>query len=73
MGLGLDSLPSPLESGTAGSGYAFLLESIKHQGISAFNTAPSSYQSFHNVKDFNVRGDGTMDDTDSLSASSFLK
>jgi glucan 1,3-beta-glucosidase len=62
---GPDSLPpSPLESGTAGS--AFWLERIKHQGISAFNVAPSSYQVFRNVKDFRARGDGTTDDTNAI-------
>ncbi|KZP09346.1 glycoside hydrolase family 55 protein [Athelia psychrophila] len=41
----------------------FWLEKIKHQGISAFNAEPDSYQVFRNVKDFGAKGDGWTDDT----------
>jgi hypothetical protein len=34
----------------------YWLELIKHQGISAFNSNPSSYQVFRNVKDFGAKG-----------------
>lgn len=34
----------------------YWLEEIKHQGISAFNIDPSSYQVFRNVKDFGAIG-----------------
>ncbi|TFK36999.1 exo-beta-1,3-glucanase [Crucibulum laeve] len=61
-GLGT-SCSSPLGAGTASSSDPFWLESIKHQGISAFNSNPSGYQVFRNVKDFGAKGDGTTDDT----------
>ena len=50
-------------TGTAASGDPFWMESIKHQGIAAFNSNPSSYQVFRNVKDFGAVGDGVADDT----------
>jgi glucan 1,3-beta-glucosidase len=34
----------------------YWLETIKHQGISAFNSNPGSYQVFRNVKDFGAKG-----------------
>jgi glucan 1,3-beta-glucosidase len=34
----------------------YWLELINHQGISAFNSNPSSYQVFRNVKDFGAKG-----------------
>ncbi|KAH9484138.1 putative glucan endo-1,3-beta-glucosidase [Psilocybe cubensis] len=39
------------------------MQSIKHQGTSAFNSNPSGYQVFRNVKDFGAKGDGFTDDT----------
>jgi glucan 1,3-beta-glucosidase len=54
---------SPLVSGSAAPGDPFWLEGIRHQGISAFNANPASYQVFRNVKDFGATGDGTTDDT----------
>jgi hypothetical protein len=39
-----------LGSGISGENDAFWMENIKHQGISAFNSDPSKYQVFRNVK-----------------------
>lgn len=41
---------TPLGGGSAAAGDPYWLESVKHQGIAAFNTAPSTYQVFRNVK-----------------------
>ncbi|PIL24167.1 hypothetical protein GSI_13920 [Ganoderma sinense ZZ0214-1] len=50
-------------AGTAAPGAPYWLQSIKHQGIAAFNANPSGYQVFRNVKDFGAVGDGVADDT----------
>ena len=64
MSSGLGSpCSSLLESGTASPDDPFWLESIRHQGISAFNSDSASYQVFRNVKNFGAKGDGITDDT----------
>lgn len=42
---------------------AYWMEDVQHQGISSFNSDPSSYEVFRNVKDFGAKGDGVTDDT----------
>lgn len=54
---------APMASGTAAASDPFWMESIKHQGTAAYNSAPSTYVVFRNVKDYGAVGDGKTDDT----------
>ncbi|KAI4722175.1 glucan 1,3-beta-glucosidase [Aureobasidium sp. EXF-10727] len=60
--------PQPFHSPTPTASCAYWLEDIKHQGIAAFNSDPSTYQVFRNVKDFGAKGDGVTDDTAAIQA-----
>lgn len=48
-GLGT-SCSTPLGAGTAAAGDPYWMQSIKHQGLAAYNSNPSGYQVFRNVK-----------------------
>ncbi|KAG6814279.1 hypothetical protein H0H92_013404 [Tricholoma furcatifolium] len=67
-GLGT-SCSRALGAGLAASTDPYWMENITHQGIAAYNSDPSTYQVFRNVKDFGAVGDGVTDDTAAINVS----
>ncbi|KAI6841775.1 glycoside hydrolase family 55 protein [Hortaea werneckii] len=53
---------------TAQESCDYWLADIKHQGLAAFNSNPSGYQVFRNVRDFGAKGDGVADDAPAINA-----
>jgi len=51
------SCSKTLGPGTASGSVPFWLDSMKHQGISAYSPDPGSYQVYRNVKDFGAKGE----------------
>lgn len=49
-----------LGAATPAAAAPYWLESITHQGISAFNLNPASYQVFRNVKSFGAKGESSV-------------
>ncbi|GLI75810.1 hypothetical protein PoHVEF18_004076 [Penicillium ochrochloron] len=58
-----------VEAATSATGDpSYWLADISHQGLAAFNSNPSGYKVFRNVKDYGAKGDGVTDDTAAINS-----
>jgi glucan 1,3-beta-glucosidase len=49
---------APLGLGTAAASDPYWMQTITRRGGSPYNSSPSTYKVFRNVKDYGARGDG---------------